>query len=182
MRPALFNEFVEEVLLKEGGFVDRPDDSGGPTKHGITQDVARSFGYKGRMQDLSRSFAIEIYGVKYWDALKLTEISKLSPGIAKELADTGVNQGVARAGEFLQRMLNVLNNKGAYYKDIKVDGSIGPATLYSLNKFLELRQSDGETVILKGLNCLQGAFYITLAERREKDEAFIYGWLLNRIA
>jgi len=31
------------------------------------------------------------------------------------------------------------------------------------------------------LNCLQGAFYVELAEKREKDERFVYGWLLNRV-
>ena len=33
----------------------------------------------------------------------------------------------------------------------------------------------------RALNCLQGAFYIELTERRQKDERFAYGWLLNRV-
>lgn len=181
MRSPLFDKFIKELLAKEGGFVDRADDSGGPTKYGITQDVARSFGYKGNMKYLAESLAVEIYGFKYWDSLKLSDIEKISPAITEELADTGVNQGVQRAAEFLQRLLNVLNNKGEFYPDIKVDGSIGPATLFSLKAFLAKRKVDGEKVILKGLNCLQGEFYISLAERRPKDEAFIYGWLLNRV-
>ncbi len=36
-------------------------------------------------------------------------------------------------------------------------------------------------VPLRALNALQGAFYVELAERRAKDEAFVYGWLLNRV-
>jgi len=36
-------------------------------------------------------------------------------------------------------------------------------------------------VLCRALNCLQGAYYIELAERREKDERFVYGWLKNRV-
>ena len=32
------------------------------------------------------------------------------------------------------------------------------------------------------LNCLQGAYYVDLAERREKDQRFMYGWLTHRVA
>lgn len=178
---SLFPEFVDEVIRIEGGYVNRPDDSGGPTKYGITQAVARRFGYKGDMRDLPRSLAVHIYKVGFWDELKLDDIEKLSPGIASELADTGINQGIGRAAAFLQRILNVMNNKGEYYPDIVVDSQIGPGTLAAFRSYLKKRPVDGETVMLRALNALQGAFYIELAERRVKDEAFVYGWLLNRV-
>ena len=87
-----------------------------------------------------------------------------------------------RAGEFIQRLLNVMNNQGAYYPEVMVDGDMGPGTVSALLAYLKKRPKDGELVMVRGLNCLQGAFYITLAERRQKDEAFIFGWFLNRIA
>ena len=40
----------------------------------------------------------------------------------------------------------------------------------------------GEHVMLRALNCLQGAFYINLSRSRQKDETFLYGWLDNRVA
>ena len=62
------------------------------------------------------------------------------------------------------------------------DGRIGPATLSALDTFLELRgKKKGETVLLKALDALQGERYIRLAERRPANEAFLYGWLANRI-
>jgi lysozyme family protein len=67
------------------------------------------------------------------------------------------------------------------YPDIKVDGDIGPETLQSLQAYLLFRRGEGVNVLLKALNCLQGAFYIELAEKREKDEAFVYGWIRTRI-
>ena len=40
----------------------------------------------------------------------------------------------------------------------------------------------GETVLLRAMEALQGERYIALAERRPSQEAFLYGWLANRIA
>lgn len=178
----LFSEFVEDLLRIEGGYVNRSDDSGGPTNYGITQGVARAYGYRGDMRALPRSLAIRIYKEKYWDSMLLDQIEKLSPSIAIKLSDIGVNCGVQRSGEFLQRILNVMNNKQALYPDIRVDGNIGPVSVATLRKFLSIRKALGELVVIRGLNCLQGSHYITLAERREKDEAFAFGWLANRIS
>ena len=37
------------------------------------------------------------------------------------------------------------------------------------------------TVMLRMLDAQQGAFYMDLAERRPKDERFVYGWFLHRV-
>jgi len=36
-------------------------------------------------------------------------------------------------------------------------------------------------VLLKAVEALQGAHYVRLAETRPSQEAFLYGWLANRI-
>ena len=106
----------------------------------------------------------------------------MSESIAEKLFDIGVNMGVGRAAEFMQRSLNVLNNQEEYYNDIAVDKSIGNVTLSRLRSFLKKRgEADGELVFVNMLNCLQGSFYVELAERREKDEKFIFGWMRNRV-
>ena len=62
------------------------------------------------------------------------------------------------------------------------DGRIGPTTLTALDCFLHLRgTASGETVLLRALEALQGERYLRLAERRPANEAFLYGWLANRI-
>lgn len=175
------NEFINEILAVEGGYVDDPQDSGGETNFGVTKRVAVKSGYNGPMKEMTRWQARAIYMTLYWDVLNLDIIEKLSPSVAKELADTGVNQGVGRAAEFLQRSLNVLNNQEKMYTDIVVDNDIGPATVRALQKYLELRGTGGELVLYNMLNCLQGAFYVTLAERRVKDEKFVFGWFTHRI-
>lgn len=175
------NKIINEIIEIEGGYVNNPKDSGGPTKYGITLAVARKYGYKGAIASLPRSVAFDIYVKRYWDAMNLDIIEGLSPLLAKEIADTGINMGTVRSGEFLQRALNVLNNNGVYYNDLLVDGDIGAKTINALKKYLKIRGKEGEKVLYKVLNAMQGAFYITLAERRTKDEAFVYGWFKNRV-
>jgi len=172
------NEVINAIIKIEGGYVNNPNDSGGATKYGITEKVARKNGYKGNMKDLQKQFAFTIYAKRYWKAVKASEIEMISQSLAREVVDTGVNMGTGRAGKFLQRSLNVLNDKERYYMDLVVDGDIGPATINALKMYDKFRDVD---IITKMCNALQGAFYVTLAEKRKKDETFIYGWFKHRI-
>lgn len=177
----LKNKIINNIIEVEGGFVDNPHDSGGPTNYGITERVARQNGYLGYMRDIPEATAFEIYSRKYWDRLHLDSVESISFLLAEEIADTGVNMGTKRAAAFVQRSLNVLNRRGSDYDDLVVDGELGPATVRTLGEYLSLRGKSGEVVLFKMLNALQGAFYVELAERREKDETFIFGWFKNRI-
>lgn len=169
---------INKIIDVEGGYVDDPNDSGGETNYGITVKVARENNYSGDMRDLPRDLAFDIYSRKYWDSLNGDNLVFSSPKIAAEVIDTGVNVGTERAAMFLQRALNVLNRSEKLYDDIAVDGSIGNKTLIALANYLKERD---ESTLNTALNCLQGAFYISLAERREKDERFVYGWLKERV-
>lgn len=173
---------IEGLLDREGGYVDHPADKGGPTCFGITEVVARGHGYAGPMRQLPRADAVAIYRRLYWLRPKLDEIASRSGRLAEELFDTGVNMGPAVAVTFLQRALTALNRGGKDYPDLTPDGRIGPVTLAALDAFLATRgTSSGETVLLRALEALQGERYLRLAERRPANEAFLYGWLANRI-
>lgn len=172
---------IAGIIAVEGGYVDDPADSGGETNWGITEKVARVSGYTGVMRDMPRSVAESIYSAKYWDSLRLDTIEALSAAVAEEMADTGVNLGVKRAVTFLQRSLNVLNDRQRLYPDIAADGLVGDRTVETLGSYLAARGEEGAAVLVRMLNCLQGAFYVDLAERRVKDERFVYGWMRNRV-
>jgi lysozyme family protein len=169
---------INEIIRVEGGYVNDSSDSGGETNFGITEAVARAYGYAGAMRDMPRGVAFDIYAARYWDAVRADDLLALSENVASEVVDTGVNMGTGRAGRILQRALNVLNVGGSLYPDLVVDGAIGPMTIQALRAYLAERN---ELVLCRALNCLQGAHYIELAERREKDEKFVYGWLKNRV-
>jgi hypothetical protein len=189
------DQLIDGLIVREGGYVRHPADKGGPTCFGITEAVARAHGYRGPMRQLPREEAATIYRRLYWQRPRFDEIARRSPAVAAELFDTGVNMGPAVAATFLQRALTALNRNGGDYPDLVPDGRIGPMTLAALDSFLAIRGSSppvvvaggdrqrtgGETVLLRALEALQGERYLRLAERRPANEAFLYGWLANRI-
>lgn len=165
----------------EGGYVNNPNDRGGATNHGITEVVARAHGYDGDMKDLPIEVAISIAKVQYWDILGLDDIASYSEPIADELFDTGYLSGPGVAGTFLQKALNIFNRGGADYPDVAEDGHPGKVTAAALARFLAIRGVDGEKVMLRCLNCQQGAFFLNIGRTTPKDEDFEFGWYLNRI-
>jgi len=189
------DDLIDSLIDREGGYSNHPADRGGPTNFGIAEAVARAHGYRGSMRDLPRDEAAAIYKRLYWLRPKFDQVAKRSQAVAAELFDTGVNMGPAVAATFLQRALSALNRDRKDYPDLVPDGRIGAATLAALDRFLELRgkslgsrphpnepgATGGETVLLRALDALQGERYLRLAERRPANEAFLYGWLANRI-
>src|SRR5919106_637630 len=176
------DDLIDELIEREGDYVNHPADKGGPTRFGITEAVARAHGYAGAMAGLPREEAAAIYRRLYWLRPKFDQVAQRVARVATELFDTGANMGPAVAATFLQRALTALNRGGKDYPDLVPDGRVGPATLAALDAFLEVRGTEGgETVLLRALEALQGERYLRLAERRPANEAFLYGWLANRI-
>lgn len=169
---------IREVIGTEGGYVDDPEDSGGETRWGITEAVARQWGYDGHLSEFPETVAHEIYERGYWHPVCGDTLLQLSESVIKELFDTAVNCGVKRASQFLQTSLNAFNRRGKDYADVTTDGKIGPATRKALRSYLSRRE---DAVLVKALNCLQGAHYLSISQARPKDERFVYGWFKNRI-
>lgn len=179
-------DIIKDKTGVEAGYVNHPDDKGGPTNFGITQTTAREYkhlwskySWDGNMRTLPLNLALEIYDLGWWKAMKLDEVFSLSPDLAERMFDFGINAGRANAGKALQRVLNVLNKKGTLYKDISVDGSIGPGTISALTACIK---SSKETVLNLELAMfgMQTYHYIDISEKREDNESFTNGWL-NRV-
>lgn len=176
-------EAIESTIGKEGKYSNNPHDAGGETMWGITIAVARKNGYTGPMRDMPRSTAVDIYRREYFIKPGFEAVASVSTAIAEELFDTGVNMGVSVPSTFLQRCLNTLNqsHKQMLFEELTVDGMLGAKSVSALAKFIKLRGKEGEVVLLTMLNALQGARYIELAEKREQNEEFIYGWFRARV-
>jgi lysozyme family protein len=175
------DRLIDALIDREGGYVNHSADAGGPTCFGVTEAVARAHGYAGPMRQLPRSEAAAIYRRLYWQRPRLDEVARRSAAVAGELFDTGVNMGPAVAVTFLQRALTALNRNGTDYPDLVPVGRIGEQTLAALDRYFAVRGTSGEPVLLRALEALQGERYLRLAERRPANEAFLYGWLANRI-
>lgn len=178
---ATVDTIIENVLKAEGGYVNDPRDRGGETNYGITVGTARAAGYTGAMRDLPRSLAKDIYRRRYVVAPGFDRIAEISEAIGHELVDTGVNMGPDAPARFLQRALNVLNRGATDFPDLVVDGKAGAATRQALRAFVERRGASGESVLLKLLEAQQAVRYIEIAEARPTNEAFMYGWVANRV-
>lgn len=174
-----FDKAFDRLILVEGGYARSKKDLGGPTMWGITERVARLNGYKGEMSEMPIETGKAIAKTQYWDLLNLDRVAALSEPIANEMFDTYYNTGIG--GQFLQRALNVFNHEAKDYPDLAVDALVGPATLSALKAYLAKRPKDGETTLLKALNCLQGARYVEITEARVLNEEYCYGWFRGRI-
>lgn len=175
-------QMIETTIGHEGGYSNDPADTGGATRWGITERVARRNGYSGDMRALPREKAVAIYREEYAIRPGFAGVAEIMPRVGAELFDTGVNMGPAVPSLWLQRCLNALNNGAKLYGDIGVDGDVGPGTLAALRAYKVARGGEAEDVLLKALNCLQGERYIDLSEKRAANETFTYGWLRTRVS
>lgn len=172
---------IEDVIGREGGYANHPADKGGPTRWGVTEAVARAHGYRGDMRAFSRAEAVEIYGRLYWSKPGLDRIAAIMPNLAAELFDTGVNMGPSTATGFLRRALNALNRSATDFDDLPSSGLVDDVVVTALSHFMAKRGSAGQDVLIKAVEALQGERYIRLTETRPANEAFLFGWIANRI-
>lgn len=174
--PANVLSMILNIIKVEGGFVNDPRDSGGATKYGITEKVARARGYTGRMEDLPEEFAFRTYLEDYYIGPKFDQVAERDMAIAEELTDTGVNMGPGRAAGYLQQVLLACNSGLA--ADIPVTNVIGTSTLALLDKVIA---KHGKANLTNMLNSLQGDGYISIASKTPKNRAFTFGWLTHRV-
>lgn len=165
------------VLSIEGGFVDHPDDPGGATNHGITEQVARDNGYQGPMRELPKEFAEQVYLRQYVERPNFHRVIAMSPAVGEKLVDAGVNAGPGRAARWFQVSLNHLGRAGADYPAVAVDGQIGPQSIAAYQA-LERKRGRAKAceLTLKLIDAQQGAHYMSLAK-----PMFIVGWTDHRL-
>ena len=175
---SLIGAILASIIFVEGGYTDDPYDPGGQTKYGITERVAREYGYKGEMEDLSLEKANEIYATLYVEQPHFNYFIEISPAIAHKLIDAGVNVGTTRVSLWLQHILNVLSRDGLDYPQIKEDGIIGNNTINAYKALENKRGKDKACqLVLKALDGYQSTYYISL----EKYSKYLVGWLDKRV-
>ena len=140
-------QIAEEIVAREGGFVNDPDDPGGATKYGVTIHTLHRLGLdlsgdgqisEADVRALSRENAVDIFITHYFERPRIAEISS---ALQPSLFDMYVNAG-SNAVKILQRLL------GDMGFEVSVDGAIGPQTLAASNKaargdWLALRDAYG---------------------------------------
>jgi len=112
-------DIISEILEREGGWVDRDDDHGGPTMRGITLATYRSaFGAgatAAELRGLTEQGARAIYRKLY---VHDPGYEAIGDDVLRALVvDTGVHSGQKNATKMLQRALGIV-----------ADGAFGPRT------------------------------------------------------
>ncbi|HSA81105.1 MAG TPA: glycosyl hydrolase 108 family protein [Geminicoccaceae bacterium] len=119
------DRMIEDAIRREGGFVDRPADRGGPSKFGITQaTLAGSLGRAATSRDveaLSPDQARQIYRRDHYHGPR---IDRLPARIQPLIFDSAVNHGPGRAIAFVQQVCNL-----AGFGPLVVDGLCDPKTI-----------------------------------------------------
>lgn len=122
-------DLAKEIVIREGGFVNDPDDPGGATKHGVTIGTLRRLGLDldndgdvdiDDVKRISTDFAVEIYTKEYFTKPKLDMLPAV---IQASVFDMYVNAG-NNAIKILQRLLIQMG------RTVTVDGVIGPQTIH----------------------------------------------------
>lgn len=173
---------IDGILDREGPYSDHPSDPGGATNFGITQRVARANGYHGHMRDLPKATARTIYRREYIEKPGFLGICEIDPVVGEEVVDSGVNAGQSRAAKWYQTALNLFNRRGVDYRDVVVDGDIGPATLAAHRSLIVKRgQAFARDIMIDALDGLQFGHYAQLSADNSKFEDFMPGWVRTRI-
>ena len=137
MSKEVFLKALAFVLKWEGGYVNNPNDKGGATNKGITQNTynawLRSKGSALRdVKQIADREVEQIYYNNYW--LK-AGCDKMTPVFAILCFDTAVNMGVSRINEFL---------KAAEWK------SPEKFMIARINKYVEFAKVGNQKVFLQG--------------------------------
>lgn len=173
---------IGSVLAVEGGHVNHKNDPGGETNHGMTEKVARANGFEGPMVELPKEFVISVFNEDYIVKPGFAPFLDVSPAVAEELIDTGINAGTVRPSRWLQTSLNAYSQQCKLYPCLKVDGKVGPATVRA---YQALEKHRGKVkacqLIIKALDAQQGQHYLTLSTSDPKFQSFTTGWFDHRI-
>lgn len=160
-------QIATEILAREGGYVNDPDDPGGVTKFGVTLGTLRRLGVdldengitdQRDVRALSREQATDIFLTHYFQRPR---IASLPEALHASVFDMYVNAG-ANALKILQNLLR----KMGY--DVAVDGAIGPQTAQAARDAFDR----GPAHLADAYAIERRLYYLDLADRRAASRKY----------
>lgn len=160
-------EIAEEIVAREGGFVNDPDDPGGATNFGVTIHTMRRLGLDldrdgdvdvADVRAMTRARAVEIFIEHYFYQAR---IDALPEALQASVFDMYVNAG-SNAVKILQRLLNDMGF------EVVVDGAIGPETAAAA----KAAACKGSVQLADAYGIARRNYYFRLADRRSASRKF----------
>ena len=160
-------QIAEEIVGREGGFVNDPDDPGGATNHGVTIGTLRRLGIDvnrdtridvADVKALTRKQAVEIYLEHYY---KRPGIAALPEALQASVFDMYVNAG-GNAVKILQRLLTDMGFP------CDPDGAVGPQTI----RAAQMAYEAAPTHLADAYAIARRNYYYALADKRPASRKF----------
>lgn len=160
-------QIAQEIVAREGGYVNDPDDPGGATKYGVTIHTMRRLGLdldkdgdidSDDVRVLTRAHAVSLFVEHYFHRPK---IEQLPQPLHATVFDMYVNAG-ANAVKILQRLL------GDMRISVAVDGVIGPQTINAVRQAHEAAPDH----LVDAYGIARRNYYYDLADRRDQSRKY----------
>lgn len=174
-------DIAEDIVAREGGFVNDPDDPGGPTKHGVTIHTMRRLGLdldgdgdvdRDDVAAMTPDRAADLFVREFFERPR---IGLLPEALQATVFDMYVNTG-SNAVRILQRLLRDMG------LDIAVDGIIGPQTARAAHA----AQGAAPRHLVDAYGIARRSYYYRLADRRPASRKYARrsdggkgGWILR---
>ncbi len=158
---------AEAIVSREGGYVNDPDDPGGPTKFGVTLATLRRLGLdltrdgkvsRADVKAMSRTRARDVFIRDYFFRPR---IDRLPTPLQASVFDMTVNSG-ANGVKILQRLLRDMGHR------IAIDGAIGPQTI----RATELALEEAPEHLADAYGIARRNYYYGLGDRRRRLRKF----------
>ncbi|WP_299687008.1 holin-associated N-acetylmuramidase [uncultured Tateyamaria sp.] len=160
-------EIATEIVRREGGYVDDPDDPGGATNFGVTIHTMRRLGLDldrdgdvdaADVKRLSRAQAIDIFINHYFERPRIGELPQ---ALHATVFDMYVNAG-GNAIKILQRLLTEMGHPCV------VDGALGPQSIGAAHAAWDA--APGHIVDAYGI--ARRNYYFRIADRRPASRKY----------
>lgn len=161
------NEIAREIVAREGGYVNDPDDPGGATNYGVTIHTMRRLGLdlngdgKVSAQDVKRltaDKAVKIFIDHYFIKPQINELPEV---IQPSVFDMYVNAG----GNALKILQKLFVNLGL---DVTVDGALGPQSIRAAHMAFEI----APRFLADAYGIERRNYYYQLADRRKASRKY----------
>jgi lysozyme family protein len=160
-------EIATDIVAREGGYVNDPDDPGGATNFGVTIHTMRRLGLDltgdGKVgvddvRSLTRAQATDIFIKHYFEA---PLIGDLPAPLQPTVFDMYVNAG-GNAVKILQQLLRDMGY------EVAVDGALGPQSLAAVRA--AMKSAPGHLVDAYGI--ARRNYYFRIADRRPASRKY----------
>lgn len=161
-------QIADEIIAREGGFVNDPDDPGGATNLGVTIGTMKALGIDltgdgkvtvADVKALTRAQASDIYVQHYFEKPRIAELPE---ALHATVFDMQVNAG-NNAVKILQRLLTTIGFTCA------VDGDIGPGTIRAAKLAVEAK---GGLPLADAYGIERRNYYYRLADGRPASRKY----------